>query len=297
MTDTVPRKGARWIGVLAWGVSILGTLGALAYQDRTGPTYPLRGSVATEAGTVRFICMRSQTIGQGLSIVILDPVPSGIKGAVRYRRLRSNDDWTTVAMERGAFAVSGRGRSATVAGIGAVLPSLNERAGKYEYFVEITTGATSDTVSITDDRPIHARYKAPVPGAALVAHILAIFVSMLVAVRTTLAAFIGGDLRRWICATIVTLLIGGFILGPLVQWYAFGVWWSGFPFGYDWTDNKVVVELAFWLGALWANRGQRRSRAAVIVAGLATLAVYFIPHSMFGSEYNYIKGSGHGTAG
>lgn len=297
MNKTAQKRQSGWIAALIWLVSILGTVGSLAYQDRTGPTYPLRGSVATEAGPVQFICMRSQTIGQGLSIVILDPVPDGITGTVRYRRFRSNDDWKAVAMVRGSFAVSGRGRSTNVAGIGAVLPGLNERAGKYEYFVNLTIAPENKPVSITGDRPIYARYKAPVPGASLAAHIAAIFASMLLAIRTTLAALIGRDLRRWLYATIATLLLGGFVLGPLVQWHAFGVWWSGFPFGYDWTDNKVVVELAFWLAALWANSGKRRSRAAVIIAGLATLVVYFIPHSVFGSEYNYITGSGHGTAG
>ena len=44
-------------------------------------------------------------------------------------------------------------------------------------------------------------------------------------------------------------------------------------------------------------RNPRTVRAAVIVATAVTLAVYFIPHSIFGSEYDYTRGSGHGTAG
>ena len=32
-------------------------------------------------------------------------------------------------------------------------------------------------------------------------------------------------------------------------------------------------------------------------AGLVTLAVYFIPHSIFGSEFNYGKGPSRGTGG
>jgi len=293
----VNTRPGRAASIASWTVAALVTLGSLAYQDRTGPTYPLRGSVQTEAGTVTFICMRSQTIGQGLSVAITDPVPDGLRAQVRYRRFRSKDPWTTVPMERGSFAIAGRGRSRTVAGIGVALPSLSERAGKYEYFVEIAPTAAAQPFSITGERPIYARYKAPVPGAALVAHIVAIFVSMLVAMRTTLAGLLGHGVRRYLYATLVTLLLGGFILGPLVQWYAFGVWWSGFPFGYDWTDNKVVVGLAFWLLALWRNRGRRECRWSVVLAGLATLAIYFIPHSVFGSEYNYITGSGHGTAG
>jgi len=286
-----------WAGsVAAWIAAALATLGSLAYQDRTGPTYPLRGSVPTASGAAKFVCMRSQTIGQDLPVVLVDPVPSEVTGAVRYRRLRSHDEWSTIAMKRGSFAIAGRGRSRTVTGLGATLPSLSERAGKYEYFVEVTSEGGAP-LSITGKRPIYARYKAPVPGPVLAAHILAIFASMLVAIRTTLAGLFGGNLKRYLYATLITLLLGGFVLGPLVQWYAFGVWWSGFPFGYDWTDNKVVVELAFWLAALWRNRDKRRCRWSIVLAGIATLVVYFIPHSVFGSEYNYITGTGHGTAG
>jgi hypothetical protein len=45
------------------------------------------------------------------------------------------------------------------------------------------------------------------------------------------------------------------------------------------------------------NRGERRNRVSVYVAGVATLLVYFIPHSLFGSEYNYKTGTGRGTSG
>ncbi|GAB4422445.1 MAG: hypothetical protein Kow002_11750 [Anaerolineales bacterium] len=77
----------------------------------------------------------------------------------------------------------------------------------------------------------------------------------------------------------------------------FGVWWSGVPFGYDWTDNKVLVELIFWLIAAYMNRDNLRNRSSVYLAGFVTLLVYFIPHSIFGSEYDYRTGTGHGTAG
>ncbi len=120
---------------------------------------------------------------------------------------------------------------------------------------------------------------------------------MALAIRTTLEAVIDGNFKWMIVATIVSLLVGGFVMGPWVQWHAFGVWWSGVPFGYDWTDNKVLVEMLFWLVAAYMNRGERRNRGSVFAAGLATLLVYFIPHSLFGSEYDYRTGTGHGTAG
>jgi hypothetical protein len=199
-------------------------------------------------------------------------------------------------MTRGEFLLSRRGRARSVRGLGAELPSLRERAGKYEYFAEVVEG-TGPGVSVTGSKPIYARYKAPVPTWALVLHIAAIFASMLLAVRATLAALCEDSFKRLVWAALAALLLGGFVLGPLVQWQAFGVWWAGWPYGYDWTDNKVVVELLAWVVALWANRGGRRSRWTVLLAGAVTLVVYCIPHSLFGSEYSYITGSGHGTAG
>jgi hypothetical protein len=272
------------------------TLGCLSYQDKTGPTYPLEGDFRTSAGAVHYKFLRSETIGTGLKIMLLDPTPQGVTGHVRFRRYASHDKWSTSAMERGQFKFSRRGRTTSVTGVGTELPSLQERAGKYEYFVYIDDGE-GDPVSVTGDKPIYARYKAGVPTWALMMHIFVIFASMTIAIRTLLEALIDGKYKWMLWATIVSLLLGGFVLGPLVQWHAFGVWWSGVPHGYDWTDNKVLVELVFWLFAALLNWGKRRSRPPVYVAGAVTLMVYFIPHSLFGSEFDYRTGTGRGTAG
>jgi hypothetical protein len=282
--------------LLFWSLSIILTLLCLLYQDKTGPTYPLEGDYVINGASVHFKCLRSETIGNDLSLVLCDPLPQGIVGLVRYRRYKSNDDWTTVAMACDSFTYTRRGRTEILTGIGTRLPGLKERAGKYEYFVLIGNGS-EEPASITGDRAIMARYKADVPMWALGVHILVIFASMALAIRTVLAALANAPYIGYLWSTVLSLLLGGFVLGPIVQWYAFGVWWSGIPFGYDWTDNKVLVELAFWLWALFLNRGSRRNRKAVYIAGAATLFVYFIPHSIFGSEYNYTTGSGHGTAG
>lgn len=281
---------------LLWIASIVLTLGALTYQDKTGPTYPLEGDFQTAKGAVHFKFLRSETIGTKLDIMLADPVPAGVSGYVKYRRYKSADDWSTQPMAPGEFKFTRRGRTDNVTGIGAQLPSLQERAGKYEFFVYINDGA-GEAVSVTKDKPIYARYKADVPTGVLIVHILVIFVSMALAVRTVLEAAVGGAFKWMLWATIGSLVLGAFVLGPIVQQYAFGVWWAGFPYGFDWTDNKVLVELAAWAIALYQNRGARRSPMWVYLAGLVTLIVYFIPHSVFGSEYDYRTGTGHGTAG
>lgn len=290
------RRNPLLTSVSLWIASIAATLICFGYQDTTGPTYPLEGEIETSQGVVRYLFLRSETIGTGLQVMLVDPVPEGVSGSVRYRRFKSNDDWSTAPLERGSFSYSRRGVSGSVEGLGAVLPSLDVRAGKYEYYVLLDDGA-GEPVSVTGGKPIYARYKAYVPVWILVMHIIVVFASMTLAARSGLEALVDGNFRWMLWAAISSLLIGAFVLGPIVQWYAFGVLWSGFPFGHDWTDNKVLVELAFWLLAAYANRGERRSRRTVALAAVVTLVIYFIPHSLFGSEYDFIKGSGHGTAG
>ncbi len=282
--------------VLLWVLSAIITIGCFMYQDKTGPTYPLEGEFDTVSGTVNFQFLRSEIIGTDLKIMLLDPVPEGVSGYVQYKRYKSHDEWAEMPMEAGEFEFSRRGSTEVVNGVGAELPFLEERAGKYEFLVYIDDGV-GEPVSVTGEKPIYARYKAAVPMTVLFFHILTIFLSMMIAIRTTLAALIEEKFKGLIKATIISLIVGAFILGPLVQWYAFGVLWSGIPFGYDWTDNKVVVEMAFWLWAAYANRGELENRKSVLLAGVVVLLVYFIPHSIFGSEYDYRSGTGHGTAG
>ncbi len=290
--QTKPKLGS----ALLWVLAALITIACFTYQDKTGPTYPLEGQLDTAQGIVQYTVLRSETIGTDLKIILLDPVPEGVSGYVQYRRYKSHDSWATMDMSPGSFSFSRRGQEEFIEGVGAELPSLQERAGKYEFFVYVDDG-TGDPLSLTGENPIYARYKASVPMWVLLIHILLIFTSMTLAIRTTFEAMIDGKFKSLIWATIISLILGAFILGPLVQWYAFGVWWSGIPFGYDWTDNKVLLEMVFWLIAAYRNRGGRKDRLSVYMAGVITLIVYFIPHSIFGSEYNYQTGEGHGTAG
>ena len=88
------------------------------------------------------------------------------------------------------------------------------------------------------------------------------------------------------------MTIGGMVLGPIVQKYAFGEYWTGFPWGGDWTDNKMLVMWLSWVFAcaVIGFRPKRRElipRAAVLIGALVMSAVYLIPHSMGGSELDY----------
>jgi len=77
------------------------------------------------------------------------------------------------------------------------------------------------------------------------------------------------------------------IFGPLVQEYAFGDLWTGFPFGYDLTDNKTLIALIGWLAALWAMYKSPHPKRWILIAAAVTLVVFVIPHSLFGTELDY----------
>jgi hypothetical protein len=89
--------------------------------------------------------------------------------------------------------------------------------------------------------------------------------------------------------TLVLLIIGGMILGPLVQYYAFGELWTGVPFGWDLTDNKTLIAVIFWIFAVYMNRKQDKP-AYTALAAFVLLLIYSIPHSLFGSELDYSSG-------
>jgi hypothetical protein len=77
------------------------------------------------------------------------------------------------------------------------------------------------------------------------------------------------------------------ILGPIIQYLAFGDLWTGVPFGWDLTDNKTLITLIVWGWVLWAALKAKPARVPAIVASVVTLVVYLIPHSVLGSELDY----------
>ncbi len=136
-----------------------------------------------------------------------------------------------------------------------------------------------------------ARFKGAVPAHVLVPHIAAMFFGMLFSNAAALSAFARRfqSLRQaWVAFAL--LAVGGLMLGPAVQKYAFDAWWTGWPFGHDLTDNKTALAVLAWgiaLAICARSRGGndgRASRVAIVVAAVVTLAVFVVPHSMFGSE-------------
>lgn len=265
---------ARFRPLLLWLLAVLFTLSLVVYQRRTGPTYPVRGTVEVAGGAVSFKLLRSHntTADAPLRLAVPD---EGVTGELIWRRYRSHDEWRTDPLQREGGEL-----------VGAI--PRQPPAGKVMYRVRLLD-ASGGATELTAE-PVIIRFKGPVPTVVLAPHILLMFSSMLLAVRTGLQALVvGARLRSYTVATALCLLVGGLILGPLVQKYAFGALWTGWPLGHDLTDNKTAVAMLAWLVALWQSRRPGRGRGWVLAAVCVQLLVYSIPHSLLGSELDYTQ--------
>ncbi len=117
------------------------------------------------------------------------------------------------------------------------------------------------------------------------------FVGMLWSTRAGIEALSpNGRTRHLTLWTTVILTVGGLILGPIVQKYAFGALWTGVPFGWDLTDNKTLIASLGWVAVLIRQRRQPFPRYWILAAAILLLIVFLIPHSIMGSRLDYASG-------
>jgi len=260
------RKGLLWV------LAFLITLGAAVFQRLTGPTYPLRGRAEVSGLTVGYRLDRSaeNTQDHEVKVAVRD---SSLTGAMVWKRAKVDEPWARVEMKREGETLIGS------------LPK-QPMGGRVEYRVLLTKD--NKETSLTGDKPVAIRFKGPVPAAVLIPHILVMFLAMLFSTMAGLAA-LGGRMKthKLVLWTLAFLFLGGFVFGPLVQKFSFGVFWAGAPLGFDLTDNKTLIAFALWAAAAIAGRKGRDARGWVLAASVLTLIVYLIPHSFWGSEYKY----------
>jgi hypothetical protein len=257
---------------MMWILAVIITLASAVYQRLTGPTYPFRGKVALGDSEIEFRLPRSAEDARDcdVSVKVADP---DVAGTLSFRRHKTDDPWTQVALERRNDLLS------------ATLPK-QLAAAKLAY--KILLRRAEKEVSLSGENPIVIRFRGRVPLWILLPHIIVMFLAMLFSTMAGIAA-LGRtiDPRKLVLWTVVLLFIGGFILGPAVQKLSFGSLWTGIPFGWDLTDNKTLIALAVWVAALVAGRRGKPARGWVLAAAVVMLVVFLIPHSVLGSELKY----------
>lgn len=257
-----------------WILAIIITLSSAVYQRLTGPTHPLRGRVTLGEETIKFRLKRTQggTEDHLVKIAVRDTT---IQGSLLFKRYKTDDTITWIPMIRVGEKLA------------AALPN-QPPAGKLQYDVVLERG--SEQVSLTKNQMAIIRFKGEVPIFVLILHVLFIFGAMLFSNRTGIEALAkNGRLKSLSYWTVILLFLGGLILGPVVQKYAFDAYWTGWPFGTDLTDNKTLVAFLGWLPAIVALRKGRDARWWVLGAAILVLAIFLIPHSLLGSELDYSK--------
>ena len=161
-------------------------------------------------------------------------------------------------------------------------------AGKLEYYVQLHKN--DDMITLPNEKSVVIRFKGDVPLWILIPHVMLMFASMLVATRAAFEYFNQNPrLKKYTLWTIGILFVGGFIFGPIMQYYAFGEFWTGVPFGYDLTDNKTLIAMLGWLIAYFMIKKSQHPKRWVVFAAILMFVVYLIPHSVLGSEHDYSK--------
>ncbi len=255
-----------------WIIAVILTIAFASYQRMTGPTYPIKGKTKVDNQEISYKLLRTWGGTSDAKIEII--VPENIAGEVTYKRYKSNDEWLTLPMTR------------TDNKITATLPN-QPPAGKIVY--NIVLKSNKSQVKITEE-PVVIRFKGDVPSWLLILHVIFIFGAMLMTIRTAMEAIFKRN--RTFLFTKITLLFwlaGGMVFGPIMQEYAFGALWTGWPFGHDLTDNKTLVALIFWIIAYFKLRKDSTNRLWPIIAAVVMLVVFFIPHSVLGSEIDYTQ--------
>ena len=253
-----------------WLLAFFLMLLAAAYQRRTGPSYPARGELPGASGQATYELPRSHESSSG-TLVEVPAVRAG--GTLFWRRYPTDEHFAGIPLVRAGDELL------------ATLPA-QPPAGKLEYYLELAGAA--GTLRVPAREAVVLRYHGPVPAGVLVPHILLMFLSMLVAVRAALGVVAGQHRPRIAWEALAGFTLGGLVLGPIVQRHAFGAYWTGVPWGWDLTDNKTLLMWAAWLLAclapLWRERWRR---PLVLVAGIVTIIVYVIPHSVHGSQLDW----------
>ncbi|MDD8021011.1 MAG: hypothetical protein PHU81_07515 [Acidobacteriota bacterium] len=256
---------------LFWFLAVMLTIGLVIYQRMTGPSYPVKGEVSFLGEKISFRLPRSADNLNDCPVAVNLPasLAGQVQGYLQFRWLKEDKPWNILLMKTDGQQLTG------------FLPK-QPAAGKLEYFVHLVKD--SQEISLTGEKPVVIRFKGKVSTPVLLAHILVMFLGMLFSMRAGLAALSPtektGTYSKW---AAVTIFIGGFILGPVIQKMAFGYFWTGFPLGRDLTDTKTLVIMIGWLVALLSGRKAEPKRSWVLGASLLTLVLYLIPHSLFGS--------------
>ena len=264
--------------LLLWFLAFVITLSAAIYQRETGPTYPKKFTVTINDAKYKLKLIRGLALNEK-SEVKLNISDHSVKARLFFKRFKSKEEYQVTD-----FKYRAESKNEVFF---AEVPQ-QPAAGKLQYYLEITDSKGTNTY--LEGSPVIIRFKGGVPALILIPHIIFMFMAMLFSTVAGLMAIVKLPVyKKYALWTLILITTGGFLLGPIVQYYAFGELWTGIPFGWDLTDNKTLIALVFWVIAVIINR-KKEQPLYTALAAFILLLVFSIPHSLFGSELDLTSG-------
>lgn len=271
--ETESKKKINKVNLTLWIIAVIITALSILYQNTTGPTYPKKGNIVFTGKQIDYKLDRSALINKDCPVKIYTN-DSLIKGALIWKRYNTQDNESSKPMrfENGYLV--------------AELPVQEKMAMKLQYYVQLSTlkpGTENvDQLGYVPDKSgVVIRFRGDVPFMIILLHIIFIFAFELMSLKTGMEFFRKEPkYKKYTFWTLGLAIIGGFLLGPAVQYYAFNEWWTGFPFGFDLTDNKMLIAFAAWVAALVAIYKSKKPGYWVLGAAIITIGIFLIPHSV-----------------
>jgi hypothetical protein len=269
--------------ILLWVLAVILMFSSVFYQRSTGPTYPYKGAIEHNGQSYKYKLVRSHETTMGAKVELPYVEGADYEATMLYKRYGTMDSITPVKFTLDADQK-----------FTAQLP-VQPAAGKMEYYISGILDGKVFHIPEQGEDSIVLRYKDPVPGGILIPHIFFMFFAVLFGLRAGLSALFDiKTMRKWVIVAFVGMTLGGMILGPMVQKHAFGEYWTGFPYGGDFTDNKTLIMWVVWAISLAIigfkpKKNEQVSRVVVLIAAAVMTVVYLIPHSMGGSTLDYEK--------
>lgn len=256
---------------LAWTLAVLITLLSAFYQRVTGPTHPLKIEYTHNGKIYSEKLIRSFGGNKDASVYLKNSGEFTAQLYYRHYPVLKDESYTATEFksENGELV--------------AFLPN-QPPAGKLQYYITIS----DNNIPLYNNNafPVLIRFKGKVPGTVLFFHVILIFLAMFFANLAGIMAILKNlSFRKYTFISLVLISIGGMVLGPIVQKYAFGEFWTGIPKGYDLTDNKTLIAFLAWIVAGILNY-KKPNRGSTILAAAITIIIFSIPHSLFGSTLN-----------
>ncbi len=265
--------------ILLWFLAFLLTATFLVWQKISGPTYEKRFDTELVGTRIKGELLRTHSITADMPVTIHVP-DDAVSATVVWRRFPTDDPWIELPMVRDGEVLR------------AQIPRQG-MAGKVEYHVEFTKDGQK--AEVPQGEAAVARFKGDVPNTVLMLHIFAIVMAFLFSTRAGFEALANGPALKLLSRlSLGFIMVGGLILGPIVQKYAFDAYWTGWPLGEDLTDNKLAVGALLWLIATIQSRnagpGNPAGKWWAVAAMLVIFVIFSIPHSIHGSTLDYESG-------